>query len=475
MKLINKTIGKLTVIGLLLAGISCSVEKYQQPDLELPDTFRSDVALPDDTVSIAKLTYKDFYKDPVLIKLLDKAMERNNNLKVALKQIEIASLGYSQAKWGNVPTVNATVAGATINRPSDNSMNGQSLGYFLGQKYIEDYTSAVNISWEADIWGKIKGAKQEALSDYLQTQEAAKAIKTRIVQEVVTGYYNLLMLDKQLAITKSNVSFADSTLAILNKQFELGMITSLAVQQQQMVKDQIVKSVPEIEAAIFRQENALSILTGTMPNSIERQASLDDLKYPEDITTGIPSEMLSYRPDVKISELQLKKSLATAHIAKVRMYPALNITAQGGLNALQSSNWFDVPGSLFGVVGGTLAQPILNGKRLKTQYKQAQIATQQAEINFKQAVLNAVGEVADALVYIEKLKEQQAVAESLVKQSDTLINNSLKLYQFGEATYLEVILAQTNKLQAELDLAYIKTQHLSAITTLYRSLGGGWQ
>lgn len=433
---------------------SCSVQKYEQPELNLPETFRSDttVVTDTDTVNIAKITYRDFFKDPVLIDLIDKAMAQNNDLQVALKQIEIASLGYTQSKWGNVPTINATVAGANITRPSDNSMNGQSLSYFLGQKYIEDYTSAVNISWEADIWGKIKGAKEEALANYLQTQEAAKAVKTRLIAEVVTGYYNLLMLDKQLKITKENLAFADSTLVILKKQQELGMITSLAVQQQEMTKDQILKRIPTIESAIGVQENALSVLTGTMP-----------------------VEMLSYRPDVKSSELRFRRSIASVHVAKVSMYPALNITAQGGLNAFKASDWFDIPGSLFGFVGGTIAQPILNGKRLKTQYKQAQIASEQAEINFKQSVLQAVGEVSDALVQIEKLKEQQTIAESLVQQAETVVNNSLTLYRYGEATYLEVILAQSNKLQAELDLTSIKTQHLNEITTLYRSLGGGWQ
>lgn len=465
-----------TIAGVIFAsGIitSCSVQKYQQPALQLPETYRnSEVA--DSANNIAQLGYKDFFKDPVLVNLIDKAMEKNYDLQVALKQIEFSSLAYKQSKWGYAPKIDATIAGATITRPSDNSITGLQMGQF-GLTHSEDYSTAINLSWEADIWGKIKGAKEQALSDYLQTQEAAKAVKTRLVSEVVQGYYNLLMLDKQLEITRANLSFADSTLVILKKQYELGMITSLAVQQQEMTKDQILKSIPLIESSINTQENALSILTGTMPDKIERQSSLDDVQKPEDLATGIPSQMLAFRPDVKSSELDFRKSISAIHVAKVSMYPALNITAQGGLNTFKSSNWFNIPGSLFGLVGGTIVQPILNGKQLKTRYEQSKISSEQAELNFKHSVLKAVGEVSDALVQIEKLEEQQAIAENLVKQAETVVNNSLTLYKYNEATYLEVIVAQTNKLQIELDLASIKTQRLNAITTLYRSLGGGWQ
>ncbi len=471
-----KNITQILLGALVASGTftSCSVQKYQRPSLAIPETFRAE-EIQEDTLNIAQINYRDFFKDTVLINLIDKAVEQNYNLQVAIKQIESASLGYKQSKWANAPRIDATVGSANINRPSANSMNGQSLGYFLGQNYLTDYTTAINLSWEADIWGKIKGAKEEALVDYLQTQEAAKAVQTRLVSEVVQGYYNLLMLDKQLKISENNLDFAENTLSMLKKQYDLGMVNSLALEQQEMVMKQILKSIPQLESSITIQENALSILTGSFPDKIERATSLDNVLYPETISTGIPADMLSYRPDVKSSELALRRSVVSIHVAKVSMYPALNITAQGGLNALKSSNWFNIPGSLFGLATGTIAQPILQGKQLKTRYEQAKIASEQAELNFKQSILNAFGEVSDALVQIEKLEEQELIAKDLVEKADVVVNNSMKLYQFGEATYLEVIVAQSNKLQTELDLASIKTLRLNAITALYRSLGGGWQ
>ncbi|MFP3834793.1 efflux transporter outer membrane subunit [Chryseobacterium sp. SIMBA_028] len=454
--------------------ISCKVQKYEQPDVKMPEAFRSDSVVVEQNENIAKISYKDFFKDPVLVGLIDKAMVQNNDLQVALKQIEFASLAYTQSKWGNVPTINASANG-NINRPSDNSMNGMMAGQFMGKRYMEDYTAALNFSWEADIWGKIKGRKEQALAEYLKTQEAAKAVKTQVVAAVVQGYYNLLMLDTQLEITKSNLTYADNTLKFLVKQQELGLTNALAVQQQEIVKDQILKSIPAIESSVATQENALSLLTGSMPGKIERSASLNTVQSPDHISAGVPLELLSYRPDVKTAELEVRKSAAAIHVAKVNMYPSLNITAQGGVNAFQISKWFSVPGSLFGMVAGAIAQPILNGKQLKTQYEQSKVMADQAEIGFKQSVLKAVGEVSDALVQIQKLEEQQKIAEGLVVKSNDAVKKADLLFKYNSATYVEVIMAQSNKLQIELELASLKAQRLNAITALYRSVGGGWQ
>lgn len=456
------------------AAVSCKVQKYEQPKLNMPEAFRSDSIVVEQNENIAKISYKDFFKDPVLVGLIDKAMVQNNDLQVALKQIEFASLAYTQSKWGNVPTINATANG-NISRPSDNSMNGMMAGQFMGKRYMEDYTAALNFSWEADIWGKIKGRKEQALADYLKTQEAAKAVKTQVVAAVVQGYYNLLMLDTQLEITKSNLIYADNTLKFLVKQQELGLATALAVQQQEIVKDQILKTIPAIESSVATQENALSLLTGSMPGKIERSSSLNNVQSPDHISAGIPSELLSYRPDIKTAELEVRKSAAAIHVAKMSMYPSLNITAQGGVNAFQISKWFSVPGSLFGMAAGAIAQPILNGKQLKTQYEQSKVLADQAEISFKQSVLKAVGEVSDALVQIQKLEEQQKIAEGLVIKSGEAVKKADLLFKYNSATYVEVIMAQTNKLNAELELASLKAQRLNAITALYRSVGGGWQ
>ncbi len=467
-----------TAIGLMASLAACSVKKYERSNLDIAEKYRTDqqAFVQDSSANnLAKIPYKEFFTDPVLIELIDAGVAKNNDLNVALKQIEIASLLYTQSKWGQVPTVNLNVGTAAINRPSGNSLNGTTTSMFLGQKYIEDYNSAVTIAWEADIWGKIKSRKEAALASYLQTQEAAKAVQTQLVAQIAQGYYNLLMLDTQLEITNQNLGLVDSTLNMIKVQQRLGLTTSLSVQQQENTRDQILASIPVIRQSITIQENALSVLTGEMPGAIKRGKSLTTVVTPQYNSIGIPAELLNYRPDVKSSELQVRQALASSSVARKSMYPSFSITANGGLNAYEFNHWFNVPGSLFGSVLGGITQPVLNGKRLKTQYEQSKIALEQSKLNFKQSVLNAVAEVSNSLAEIESLETQEKLLEGLVNRSGASVNTATIMFKNDLATYLDVIVAQNNKLRAELDLAAVKKQKLSASVLLYRSVGGGWK
>jgi len=467
----------LTAIACAGAAISCSSTKYERQDVGMPKEYRPNNAatIVQDTISIARIPYREFFTDAKLISLIDKGIVANNDLKIAIRQLDIASLAYRQTKWNNVPTLNLNLAGASINRPSDNSLNGLTIGQFLGQRYVEDYNSNLTISWEADIWGKIKARKEAAYASFLQTQEAAKAVQTRLISEIAQGYYNLLMLDLQLNITNQNLELVENTLKMIRVQQNLGITTSLSVLQQENTRDQMLATVPAIRQSITAQENALRALTGDMPGEILRSKGLAEIPDPKSLATGIPAEMLSFRPDVKSDELLVLQALATSNVAKRSMYPSLNITAQGGLSAYQFDNWFKTPGSLFATAIGTLAQPLLNGKRLKTQYKQSKIMVEQAELRFKQTVINAVGEVSNSLTAIEALQEQQTIMTGLVSRSEEAVSTASIMYRNDLATYLDVIVAQNNKLKVELDLAMVIKQKLAAYVILYRSLGGGWQ
>ncbi|HEY4334581.1 MAG TPA: TolC family protein, partial [Puia sp.] len=232
--------------------------------------------------------------------------------------------------------------------------------------------------------------------------------------------------------------------------------------------------IPQMEQSILLQENALSILTGTLPRSISRNTTLEAVPVRDSLSAGVPAELVSRRPDVRSSELALTVANANVGITKASLYPSLTITAQGGLNTFTASNWFNIPGSLFGLVGGGLTQPIFQRKQLKTQYELAKVDRERTVIQFRQSVLVAVGEVSDALAKIQKLKEQQAVAARRVATLQHAITNANMLFRNGMANYLEVITAQSNVLQSELELASIKKGQLSAEVELYRSLGGGW-
>ncbi|PWK77459.1 NodT family efflux transporter outer membrane factor (OMF) lipoprotein [Mucilaginibacter oryzae] len=466
-------LSSLAIALVVLAGCKVSKDVATPTDAQ-PETFRNAVAT-GDTSSIADLQWKNFFTDATLQKLIDSAIVKNYDMQVAVKNIEQAELQFKQVKWNYAPSVGLNVTAST-NRPSDNSINGLSIKqYGIGTKHIEDYNANLALSWEADIWGKIRSQNREALALYLQTTEAKRAIQTNIVSNVSQGYYNLLMLDEQLEIAKKNVKLNDSTLRIIKLQYDAGQVTLLGVQQAQAQLEAAAQLVPQFERDINVQENGLSILAGKLPDAIERSARLNDISFPETLSAGVPSAMVSRRPDVRSSELALSIANARVGIAKAQLYPSLTITGQGGLNSFKSSNWFNIPASLFGTVAGGLTQPLFQRKQLRTQYEVARVEREKTVIQFRQSVLNAVGEVSDALVRLQKLKEQQTIAANRVKTLQQATSNASMLFKNGLANYLEVITAQSNVLQGELELASIKMAQLSANAELYRSLGGGWK
>lgn len=462
-----------SLIFLLSVLSACKVSKdIPAPQAQLPIAFANMAAA--DTSSIADLPWKSLFTDVTLENLIDSAIVKNYDMQVAVKNMEAAQLLVKQVKWNNVPVIglNAT---ASTSRPSDNSLNGLSLkSYDIGTNHIEDYATSLNISWEADIWGKIRNQSKSTLAAYLQTNEAKKLIQTNLVANVSRGYYNLLMLNAQLNIAKKNVALNDSTLHIIKLQFDAGQVTSLAIQQAQAQQQAAAELIPQFEQGIALQENALRILAGDLPSKIVLKSTLDEIAPGKNLPAGIPSALINRRPDVKSDELALTIANASVGISKAEMYPALRITATGGVNSFKASNWFNIPASLFGVVQGSVLQPLVQHKQLQTQYKTAVIEREKTVIRFRQSVLNAVGEISDALVKIDKLKQQQVIAVNRVNTLQQATANAGLLFKNGMASYLEVITAQSNVLQSELELASIKRSEWNAISDLYRALGGGW-
>src|SRR6187402_187762 len=463
----KKYITKTVMIAILITTIiSCTVSKdIETPKDAFPENFRN-ASVSKDTASIGDLEWKNFFTEKDIIQLIDSAVVRNNDLQIATRNIEIAQYKFTQSKWGNVPEVDLYVA-ANTNNPSDNSFSGRTLDQALGAKHIDDFSAGASLSWEADIWGKIRNQKKGAFASYLQSEEVKKALQTNIVANVSKGYYNLLMLDAQLEIAKKNVQLNDSTTNIIKLKYDAGQVTTLAIQQSEAQKLNAAQLVPLLEQNIAIQENALSVLTGSFPNSKKRSIALSAVEVKNTASIGIPSSIISRRPDVKSAELALKSANADVGITKADLYPALRITAQGGLNSFEASNWFNIPASLFGTVAGGITQPLLNNKKLKTQYNIAVAEREKAVLNFRQSVLVAVSEVSDALVKVEKLDQQHYFLQERVKTLQLAIKNAKMLFKNGMAEYLEVLSAQANLLQSELELANIKREQLSANTELY--------
>ena len=463
----------IAIALLVLIISSCRVGKeYQRPDLELPKQF-NEVSYAD-TSSIADIEWKKFFTDPSLLDLIQKGLDHNHDLLAAIKRIDIAQQQVKQAKVLLLPDINLGITGQ-YSRPSDNSLNGISAKSFLKKSHIENYQAIASLSWEVDIWGKLRGQKEAIIAEYLKTSEAKKAVQTQVVADIAQGYFNLLMLDKQLEISRRNLVLSDSFLLATRLLKDAGNVTMLAVEQAESQKQSTALLIPQIQQDIALQEHALQLLTGQLPGTVARTGTLNGYLLPDEFSTGLPVAVVSRRPDVRSQELALVAANARVGVAHANMYPALNITAGGGLESFKSSNWFSIPNSLFGLAAGTIAQPIFKRRELKTQFEVAKLEREESVIRFRQSVLQATTEVANALVQSHQLKEQRAIASGQVDTLNQAIHNAQLLFKSDMASYLEVITAQGNALQAELNLASIERSQLGAMVELYRSLGGGWK
>ncbi|MGX5820607.1 efflux transporter outer membrane subunit [Chitinophaga lutea] len=466
------TLHKYLIVLSVAALAACKVGKdFSRPEVAMPEQFGRTAAT-DST--IAKASWRQYFPDERLQDLISQALVSNFDLQIALKRIEAASAYVKQAKAALFPSVSAN-ASANTSFPSKNSLNGLSLNNFLKTDHIEDYTLGVGLSWEIDIWGKIRRQKEAAQATYLQSFEAAKAIQTGIVANVANSYFNLLMLDEQLRIARSNAQLSDTIVQMIRMQKTAGDVTELAVQQAVAQQQAAELLIPQLEQAAAIQENAIRILMGQMPGPVSRTTALNRFPMWDVLHTGVPAAVIANRPDVKASELGLKAANANVGAAQGAMYPSLSLTANGGLNAYEFGKWFSGTNSLFGTVAGNLAQPIFQGRRLRTQYEVAKVEHDQAVILFKQSVTNAVREVSDALIQLDKLATRQQIADQRLQTTQQAVSNARLLFRSGMANYLEVIAAQGSSLQAELDQADIRRQRLTAMVDLYRSLGGGYQ
>lgn len=457
----------------LLAGTvmtSCVVgKKYSRTDLNIPEKYREEMAVTGDTVL---LPWKSYYKDPLLVDLIDKALVKNNEVLIAMKNMEQLDLTYKQAKLSLLPTLDFE-AGASRSYMSKNSLNGSLSSQFTSKDYMDDYNAVLKLSWEADIWGKAAMQKRDAKAAYFAQKENLSALKTRIIVQVAQAYYNLLGLDEQLKIAEKNIELSSNTLSMMQLQYKSGNISSLGVNQTEAQKKTAELLVPMAKANIAVQENALQILCGEYPSSVSRADNLNSDALDLNLSSGIPALLLSRRADLKASEYAVMSATAKTGLAKANMYPTLSINPSIGANSFEFDNWFNFPGSVTKTLAVNLAQPIFRKKALRTAYEIAALDQEKSVIQYKQTFITAVSEVSGAMSKLKYAQERiEKASEKAVSLEKATADASL-LYKSAMATYLEVIAAQNSALQNDLELISIKLEKLNAASELYRALGGG--
>ncbi|PKK35028.1 hypothetical protein BWI96_19060 [Siphonobacter sp. SORGH_AS_0500] len=471
--MINKKMKAIySVLVILCLLTACKVTRdYKRPDLQQPEQFRN--AQVRDTTLRTLPNVQDFFANATLRSLIDTALAYNNDLRIAIKNIEYAQTTLKQVKLNYLPDLNAQLQ-VSRNRTARNSFAGLGNEAFIGTLNVNDFNVNLGLNWEVDIWGRVKRQKEEALAGILQNEALKRGVQTRLVADVANGYYNLLMLDEQLSIARHSEELSDSTVMITNAQYRVGEATQLAIQQAKAQLEETRQLIPQIEQSIIQQENALSLLCGSYAKGITRRAQLGQ-EFNLNHQQGYSVELLAARPDIHAAEYELRANNARLGIAEIALYPRLVITGQSGLTSFQVSNWLNVPGSFFWNIAGGLTQPVFQRRQLKTQIEQARINQEKAAINFQQAVLTGYTEVSNALVANQKIEEQIQHATKRRQALEEGIGSTELLFKNGMANYLEIITAQSNFLQSRLNVTQLEREKANATIELYRALGGGWR
>lgn len=455
----------LLAVPLLLQ--SCFVAKnYSRPELETESLYRTD-NLPQDSISMADVSWRDLFKDEQLAAYIEQGLENNIDIRIALQNVLAAEAYVKQGKAGYYPTL----SGTTSFTRTKNSENSQFGSFFT--RPLEQYELSGTLSWEADVWGKIRSNKRAAGASYLQSVSAHQAVKTNLIAGIATTYFQLMALDKQLEVAKQTLDARKKSLETTMALKDAGQVTEVAVKQTKAQVHTTEIIVIDLENNIKLLENAFSILLGEGPQKIER-GNLDNQSIDTDLSTGVPYLLLANRPDVMQAEYGLINAFELTNVAKSSLYPSLSLSATGGFQSLEFDNWLDAS-SLFSNLVGSLTQPIFNGRKLRTQMEVAKAQQEQALLAYKQALLTAGREVSDALyTYNAESQKLEARAKELEAYA-TAETYSEELLNNGLANYLEVLTARQNALNSELNYVDSQYAQLSAIVELYRALGGGWK
>jgi len=453
-----------TLVGGCMVG-----PKYQRPEVPAPPNFRG-LEGPAAAESLADVPWWQVFDDPALQGLIRDAIAANYDLRIASARVVEARAQAGVAKSFLFPQIG--VAGG-YNAQQVSRLSEPSQGTAAGKTY-QNWDLGFQLSWEIDLFGRIRSQKQAAFARYLATEEGRRGVLITLVGDVASNYFLLLELDRQLEIARSTLKLNDETVRFYESRLQGGVSNRLEVDQAVANRALTAAAIPDFERLIVLEENALSILLGRLPGPIARGSGLGEHQLPPRVPTGLPAALLERRPDVVAAEQLLVASNADVGAAKALFFPSISLTGLLGTISGDFSNLLKADANVWSLSPG-LFQPLFQGGRIRQNYAAAKARFDQALAEYQKSALNGYREVADALVTIQKLAEvgvEQEKGVVAVRDASTLARLR---YDTGLSNYLEVLIADQQLFQQQLRLAQTRGEELRAFAQLYRALGGGWQ
>ncbi|WP_126653679.1 TolC family protein [Chryseobacterium aureum] len=479
----SKTKNIITAIALSLVLASCkapmaTVIKDEVKE-NIPQNFNQEETQ-DANNNSGTTPWRQFFTDPNLVTLIETALKNNQELLITLQEIQIAKSGVLAKKGRLTPTVSAGIgAGLKKSGRYTSEGAGDATTEIEPGKEMPDplgnFEAGLNASWEIDIWKKLRTEKESAVAHYLSTVEGKNFVLSNLIEEVADNYYELLALDNQLDIIQQYIKLQQRALEISKIQKEAAASTELAVKKFEAELAKSKAAEYTIRQQITEKENEINALLGRYPQPIVRAKENFMSTIPPTVYTGIPSQLLANRPDIKQAELELKASKLDVEAARKEFYPSLEISATLGLEAFKPSYLVKMPESIAYNMAGELAGPLINKSAIKANFQTADAKQVQALYEYDKTILNAYLDVANLMSKVKNIDQYYQLKSQETKALDQSIDIANQLFRNSRADYLEVLLNQRDALDAKMELIEAKQKQLSTVVDIYKSLGGGWK
>lgn len=471
----NNSISALLLASFLLWTTGCQLFKapLRQANLPVPNEYRGATA---DSGSSARIHWDQYFSDPYLAGLIDTALRNNRELQLMLQEIEVAKNEAKARKAEYLPFVHMTAAmGADHSgKFTFNGMAEEDLKANPGnRRYIGDFNLSPVFSWELDIWKKLRNARQAAILRYLATADGRNFMVTQLVAEIANAYYELLALDKQLEIINRNIGVQENALNLVKQLKDAGRTNQLAVNRFDAQLLNTMNLQYEIRQKITETENTINLLSGRFPAPVPRSSDTYFTALADSVQTGVPSELLRFRPDIMQAEHGLEAANLDVQVAKASFYPNVRLSASIGLQAFNPAVWFKPESALFSLFGDLVA-PLINQNALRANYSTSRAKQVQAVLTYEQTILKAFSEVQNQLAGIENYSKSVDVKSKEVDILSQSVNISESLFRYARADYIEVLLTQREALDSRMELTEIRLNQLKAKVNMYKALGGGW-
>jgi len=455
-------------VALLAAAAGCTVgPKYKQPAYPTPPAFRGadDAAVISQAQgSLGDEQWAQVFREPELQELIRKALTNNYDLRIAAQRILEQQAQVQITRSQQFPTLSVGGTGVGVDIPSISNYTGSSNSI---SSPIVAGSFSLSAAWNPDFWGLYRKQTEAA-------RWAQRAVRLTLVQEVATTYIQLRALDREVEVTKQTLKARQDSVDLTTRLESGGSVPLSDLRQAEQLLYTASSQLPQLEQQVQQQENALRLLLGENPGPVAHTDPNALQPPPQDLPTGIPSQLLERRPDIQQSEAQLKAANANIGVARAQFFPQLSITASAGVGGNSFSNIFDTNSrTIYGI--GSLAQPLFEGGKLRGQLNQAKATDQEMVITYQKTIAGAFRDVSNALIALNKQRVYREQQEKLVAAAQDSVRLARLRYEGGSTAYLEVLTNDTNLFSAQLNLATAQQGEALTLVQLYSALGGGWQ